>query len=227
MTDKVEILGARLSPFVERVYLQVQAKGLSEEVLFPAFEWDKMKTPEYLAVSPFGKIPALRWGDFTLYESVVIMEFLEETFPETPLLPQDRELRARVRLLIRLLDLYYHTNTVALMGQILSKDRDKKYIERHIAGAFKPLNIIEAGYAGGEFLVGSSLTLADTTLFASLYLGQTFAPVFSQEIFSDRPKLQAWYEGKKQQPMFKDSIETRGKQLSDFMALQMAKRQDG
>ena len=227
MTDQIEILGARLSPFVERVYLQIQAKGLSEEVLFPGLDWEKLKTPEYLAISPFGKMPVLRWGDFSLYESTPIMEFLEDVFPEKPLLPEAPKPRARIRLLIRLLDLYYHPNTVALMGQVLSKDHDKKFIKHHIAGAIKPLNIIEAAFAGGEFLVGSSLTLADTTLFASLYLGQTFAPVFGQEMFDEQPKLQAWYEGKKQQPMFKDSIDTRGKQLADFMAGQMEKRKGG
>ncbi len=227
MTDKIQILGERLSPFVERVYLQVQAKGLGDKVDFPATDWDEIKTPEYLKISPFGKMPSLKWGDFTLYESTVIMEFLEDLFPHKPMLPKDPKDRARVRLIIRILDLYYHVHTVALLSQVMVKERNQKVVDRHVTAINQTLDILENLTGRGTYIVGETLTLADTTMFASFYLGHTFAPGFGQDYFAGRLKLKDWYEGMKAEPLFSSSNQVRSKQVAGFVKTRMKKRDRG
>lgn len=58
----------------------------------------QQKTPEYRARNPQALVPALEDGDFTLTQSLAIVEWLDETYPEKArLVPEDKELRARVR----------------------------------------------------------------------------------------------------------------------------------
>lgn len=226
MAKKIQILGQRLSPFVERVYLQVQVKGLADKIELQKTTLDEIKRPEYLALNPLGKMPTLKMGKFILYESAVIQEFLEETFPENPLLPKAPEDRARVRLLIRILDLYYHPNTVALMFQLMKKERDAKRVDYHLGEAQKAMTVIEGLIGTGRYAHGSSMTLADISLFASVYLGIAFAPNFNMDYFKSLPKLEAWYKKMQIDPIFADSNKTRAAEMAEFMNRQAAPKKD-
>ncbi len=223
MVEKIHILGQRVSPFVERVYLQVEMKGLFDQVEVERWLLSEIKDPDFLALNPLGKMPVLKWGDFTLYESTVIMEFLEDQFPDKPLLPKDPKERARVRLVVRLLDLYYHPHTGALMSQVLGDERDQNFIDYHVGHIRKLLNMLNGMAGGGRYFVGDSLSLADIALYTSLYLGNSIAPSFGQDYFEVRPKLKAWYEGLKKIPEFKASNNVHGQELKEFMAAQKAK----
>ncbi len=58
----------------------------------------QQKTPDYRAKNPQALVPALEDGDLTLTQSLAIIEWLDETFPEKPrLLPEDKDARAKVR----------------------------------------------------------------------------------------------------------------------------------
>jgi glutathione S-transferase len=59
---------------------------------------------EYLALNPSGQVPTLVVGDQPLYEASIINEFLNERFPDNPLLPQDAVLRARIRAFTKYVD---------------------------------------------------------------------------------------------------------------------------
>jgi len=226
MTKRIQILGQRLSPFVERVYLQIQVKGLADKVELERTTLEEIKRPGYLALNPLGKMPTMKMGKFILYESAVIQEFLEETFPKNPLLPKAPKDRAKVRLLIRLLDLYYHPNTVALMFQLMKKERNAKRVEFHVGEAQKAMNVIESLIGTGRYVQGSSMTLADITLFASVYLGITFAPHFKQDYFKTLPKLEAWYKKMQFDPIFSDSNKVRGKEMAEYLARLIALKGD-
>jgi glutathione S-transferase len=87
------------SPFAWRVWLALEEKGLRYDHVLLSFQAGDLKKPEYLAISPHGKVPALVDDDGTaLYESQAILEYLEERYPERPLLPGDPAGRARVRI---------------------------------------------------------------------------------------------------------------------------------
>ena len=89
--------GFHISPFVRKTRVALELKGFDYESLdvFPG-----TRTPEYLAISPLGKIPAFEDGELILCDSNVIIEYLEETHPEPALLPEDPLARARVRSLV-------------------------------------------------------------------------------------------------------------------------------
>jgi glutathione S-transferase len=58
----------------------------------------KNKPKELLQLNPYGKVPVLVDGDAVVYESAIINEYLEEKYPEVPLMPKDLLKRARVRI---------------------------------------------------------------------------------------------------------------------------------
>ena len=86
------------SPFSWRVQLALEEKGLAYEPVLLSFEKGEHKSPAHLARSPHGKVPALEDDGVSLYESSAIVEYLEERYPRTPLLPPDPAARAAVRI---------------------------------------------------------------------------------------------------------------------------------
>lgn len=92
----MKLIGVHLSPFVRKVAVALTVKGVEyeQEVVVPG-----MAPPEFVEISPLNKIPVLVDGDFTLPDSSVICEYLEEKFPSPPMLPAGLEARAQARFL--------------------------------------------------------------------------------------------------------------------------------
>jgi len=90
----MQIHGAILSPFVRKVLVVTELKGLDYEqvMVLPGSDDEAFRR-----ISPLGKIPALVDGDFHISDSSVICEYLEEKYPEHPVMPTSPEDRARSR----------------------------------------------------------------------------------------------------------------------------------
>lgn len=86
------IYGAMLSPYVRKVCLAAHEKGVAYELRLTS---PHGTDPEFRAASPFGKIPALRDGDFTLADSTAIIAWLDAKYPNPPLYPAAPESRGR------------------------------------------------------------------------------------------------------------------------------------
>lgn len=90
---KLELVGFKICPFVQRVNIQIQHKGIPCTLTY----LNPMDPPEWLSVlSPLGKVPLLKVDDGALFESQVINEFLDETYPPS-MLSADPLARARQR----------------------------------------------------------------------------------------------------------------------------------
>jgi glutathione S-transferase len=86
------LYGSSLSPFVRKTLAFASEKGIELDLQPTGFP---NLSPEYLAASPFKKMPALRDGDFTLADSSAIIHYLEAKFPDPELIPSDPELRGK------------------------------------------------------------------------------------------------------------------------------------
>lgn len=75
------------SPFSWKVWLALEHKQLPYDFNVPSLQQGDQKTLEYLAINPRGKVPTLIDDGFTLWDSAAIVEYLEERYPEQPLLP--------------------------------------------------------------------------------------------------------------------------------------------
>jgi glutathione S-transferase len=130
-----------LSNFASKCRIAIYEKALTVELTPPP---GGMNSPEFKKLNPLGKIPVLQLDDGQLIaESEIINEYLEEKFPEKPLLPKDAEGRARVRFLSRLNDLYLDPPIRALLPQLFGKKLDNSFVQGKLAEIDTRLGYLE------------------------------------------------------------------------------------
>ncbi len=162
------------------------------------------REPEHLARNPFGTLPVLELDDGGyLIESLAIMEYLEERFPQGALMGADPEQRARARDLERVVELriaipmggYVHAKKSPLglpPDPVLAQSIEDKLQA--------PLNHLESLLADGRpLLMGERPSIADCTLQAALQ----FLRFIEADLIGDRPRLRAWDERYRQRPAAK------------------------
>jgi len=96
----IKLYDFKSSPNCQRVKVVLAEKNLSYEIVPVDLRKQEQKKPEYLKLNPYGKVPVLT-DDFTvLYESLIINEYLNEKYPDPPLMPKDPGGKAKARILI-------------------------------------------------------------------------------------------------------------------------------
>ena len=96
LAPPVEIYWVSRSPFAWRVLLTAEVKGIPYEGKLLEASKGELKTPEFLAINPFGRVPAIRDGNFTLHESLAIMVYLDCKHPNPPLFGRTAEEAGRI-----------------------------------------------------------------------------------------------------------------------------------
>ncbi|QPC92537.1 maleylacetoacetate isomerase [Mesorhizobium sp. INR15] len=159
-----------------RVRIALEMKGLTYKYVPHHLRHGEHLEPAYLAVNPQGLVPAMIWSDGTLLtQSLAIMEFLDETQPDPPLLPNDPLGRARVRMLAQMIACDIHpvnnlrvlTSLRALFG---AGDEDVANWFRHwVNEGFLPLEkLLASSPETGTFCHGGTPGLADICLAAQV-----------------------------------------------------------
>jgi maleylacetoacetate isomerase len=153
-----------------RVRIALNLKGLECERRFVHLRRGEQRAPAYLATNPQGLIPTLVVGERRLTQSLAIIEYLDETHPEPPLLPRDAEGRAFVRAIALAIACDIHpidnTRVLAYLEKTLGIDqagRDEWY--RHwIREGFKAIEAMLAQREASAFCHGDTPTVADICL---------------------------------------------------------------
>jgi glutathione S-transferase len=107
------------SPFAWRVWLALEHKAIPHELKVLSFAGGDTLKPEFLALNPRHKVPVITDGDFVLYESAAILEYLEELQPRPALFPGDARSRALVRRMVCEADQYLDAVGAKLIGNVL------------------------------------------------------------------------------------------------------------
>jgi len=157
------------SPFAWKVWLTLEHKGIPYTAKRLSFDADETRTPEFLAINPRGKVPAIVDDGFALYESNAICEYLEEQYPQKPLLPKDAKGRALVRRLVGEADDSLYKLESDLMDKVLYRpaaERDPKQIAEAKAKLREELGYWR-DYLKGDFFAGA-LSLADFAIYPDL-----------------------------------------------------------
>jgi glutathione S-transferase len=94
-----------LSPYVRKVKIVLNLKGIPyERVYVNPLEIDSPRSREFAAASPLREVPCLVHGELAIFDSTVMLEYIEERWPSPPALPETAAERARVRMLEELCD---------------------------------------------------------------------------------------------------------------------------
>lgn len=96
----IKLYDFKSSPNCQRVKVVLAEKNLPYEIVPIDLTKKEQKTPDYLKMNPYGKVPVLTDDSTVLYESLVINEYLEEKYPNPPLMPKDPAKKAKGRILV-------------------------------------------------------------------------------------------------------------------------------
>lgn len=175
-------------PFAQRTAIVMREKGLT----CGHTPIDAGRKPDwFLALRPDGRIPVLRHEGRLIGESLVILEYLEDAFPDPPLMPASPFDRARARLWMRQCD----ADVVASFGRLL-KARDPDAVEPAHARVVEALDAVDGAIAegGGPWFLGGGPTLADAALFPFVPRILAVAGLRGRPMALDAwPALHAWW----------------------------------
>ena len=138
--------------------------------LIPTSFLEESKTPEYLAINPNGRVPALVDGDLVLFESMAINLYLAKTYGGKlyPSNPQD-EARALQWTIWGMTELEPHLIPMVLHKMFLPEDqRDPAVVSKAEAEVERPLAVLDAHVSDREYLLGGDFTIADLNLAGAL-----------------------------------------------------------
>jgi glutathione S-transferase len=156
------------SPYAWKVWLALEHKTIPYELKTLSFDKGDTKAPEFRAINPRGKVPTIVDNGFALWESGVVVEYLDEAYPDRPLLPQDPQARATVRRIAAECDSYLGPLMTDLSRATLFRKgpADPGILADIHTRLDAELPRYEAALPGDYFATGPSL--ADFTLFPRL-----------------------------------------------------------
>lgn len=165
-----------------RVRIALNYKGISYKSLFTDLDRTAAEQLTYLNLNPQGLIPALVVkDDLVITQSAAILEYLEERYPERPLLPQDTEQRALIRSFaqIAVADTHPLNNLRTLRflrdHMDVAYDQRRAWFEHWLHRAFAPMEAILDGEAtSGTYCFGEHPTMADVCLVPQVNLAERY-----------------------------------------------------
>ncbi|XP_062207997.1 glutathione S-transferase 3-like [Phragmites australis] len=203
----LKLYGMPLSPNVVRVATALNEKGLDFEIVPIDLRTGAHKQPEFLALNPFGQIPALEDGDEVLYESRAINRYIATKYKSDgpDLVPTPS---AKLEVWLEVESQHFYPNVSPLVFQLLIKPLlggapDPEVVDKHAHELAKVLDIYEAHLAQNKYLAGDEFTLADLNHMSYLlYLSKT--P--KAELVTSRPHVKAWWEDISARPAFQKTV---------------------
>ncbi|MEQ9333376.1 glutathione S-transferase family protein [Thalassobaculum sp.] len=194
----MKLYSGPLSLFARKVEIALAEKGLAcerEMVAFSQTEGYSPKHPAVLAANPKGQVPVLIDGDLTLFDSTVILEYLDDAYPEPPLLPREPKTRARCRMLELMADEVLLRPLQRLMYRTEPENPDpvrRRQLADEAAkaeGELAALYGLVAARLEGPYLCGG-YSIADIAMYMSVMYAQRLGGPGMDAV----PDLEAWYD---------------------------------
>jgi glutathione S-transferase len=188
------------APNPTKVRAYIAEKGIEIEQILVNIRTDEQKSETHLQRNPTGTLPVLELdnGDY-LTESLTIIEYLEELYPNPNMIGSNPLERANVReverqveheILLRVIRIVHATNSP--LGFPANPAVAETELN-HLPDALKRINKLIGDQV---FVMGSKVSIVDCTLFSALF----FAELCELDISKEYSNLQRWYEDFKQRP---------------------------
>ncbi len=206
----IKVHGFPLSPFVRKVHLVAAEKRIPIEMMLGK---PGQPSAEFLAASPFRKIPALEDGEFSLCDSTAIVTYLDAIQPEPPITPGDAKAKARAIWFEEFAD----TILIAAGGKVLFNRfvgpklmgvaGDEAAAEQGLKDLVPILDYLES-QCGDGWLTGGEFSIGDIAVAATLrsmgYFGM-------EPDAATHPRTAAWYARVKARPSWAPVAELEDK----------------
>ncbi|MBL4756873.1 MAG: glutathione S-transferase family protein [Rhizobiales bacterium] len=223
-TEKLTLISHHLCPYVQRAAISLTEKN----VPFDRINIDLANKPDwFLKISPLGKTPVLLVGDTAIFESAVILEYLEDAMPK-PLHPTDPLERALHRSWIE-----FGSSVLNDIGGFYSAATPEILQEKtdRLASKFEQL---EHRLGQGPWFAGENFSLPDAAFGPVFRYFDVFDKIADFGILANKPKISNWRKQLNQRPSIRDAVtpdyetrlsiflEARNSALTKLMESQLA-----
>jgi glutathione S-transferase len=196
MAPRLRLISHKLCPYVQRAVIALTEKG----VAFERIDIDLANKPDwFLAISPLGKTPVLQVGDTAIFESAVILEYLEETQPK-PLHPADPLRRAEHRAWIEFGSAVLNdiAGFYAAPDEATFKARTSQLEQRFAR--------LEARLAASPWFDRERFSLVDAVFGPVFRYFDVFDEIADFGILRGKPKLARWREALAARPSVRSAV---------------------
>jgi glutathione S-transferase len=205
---QLKLISHKLCPYVQRAVIALTERG----VPFERVDIDLDNKPDwFLKISPLGKTPVLVVGDKAIFESAVILEYLEETQPN-PLHPKDPLARAEHRAWIEF--------NSAVLGDIwgLEIATDEATFAAKAKQLAGRLAVLEPRLVGTPWFDGDNFSLVDAVFGPAFRYFDVIDEIGDFGIFESTPKIVRWRQNLRQRASIRNAVSADYPQLlRDFL----------
>ncbi len=205
MSDNI-LYGIKRSPYVRSVMMAFEEKGVDYALTPPGDSIEALKSPDYLKIHPFGRVPAFKNSKVTLFETAAICRYIDEAFDGPALLPDTPEARAVADQWSCALSCYILAQAInGYAIHLFKARRENRALDPDIA---KPaleavaghMDILENRLGDVPYLAGEGVAIPDLMLAPAI---QSLSQLpGTDEIISARPNINAWYGRISERPSF-------------------------
>ena len=160
----IKLYDFKSSPNCQRVKIVLAEKNIPYEIVPVDLRAQEQKTPDYLKLNPYGKVPVLTDDNTVLYESCIINEYLDEKYPSPPLMPKEPEKKAKARILVDYGMAHFDSPYQKLRMELMKepKEQNQQVIDGAKSDLKKLLQRFETEIGDQQYLTGDfSLVDAD------------------------------------------------------------------
>ncbi len=177
-------------------------KGLQWETTWLDLPSGEHKKPEYLAINPVGKVPALIDEGIIVHDSTIVGEYLEDKYPKNPLLPRDPVMKARARAFEDYSDAYLAPSLYKILMQMRQPEaeRERAKIEEGERETKQHFAYLDRELQGRQFFAGQ-LSLGDISFVPHLANYERAGYKIGDEF----PNLIAWWGRMTARPSYAQS----------------------
>jgi len=174
---------------------------IEKGVEFDAQNIHELGDTPYSDINPSKQVPFLVTDDMQLGESEVIVEWLNDSYPEPAMLPSSSDGKARSRLATRIHDLYVAPDLSVLFGQLNAEERDTDLIDTTTDNIAMRLQAVEGLLSDGPYFSGEQFGIADASFAMSIWYSYwLFDQLGVSQKLAPLSKIQSWFAELEQRP---------------------------
>ncbi len=201
----ITVFGDARSTYVRTVRMALAEKGI-------AYAHDAVAphSAEVVALNPFGRIPAFRDGEFTLYETTAIVRYIDESFPGSSLLAGNARLRATMEQWVSLINCHAYDAMVRryVLQYVFPKGAngapDRTVVDAALPQIKAHLDVLDRAYGSRNVLVGDAVSMADLLLAPIVFYLGLFPE--SKALLAASPNVTRAYAWMAERPSFKATV---------------------
>ncbi|KAI8357277.1 glutathione S-transferase [Blakeslea trispora] len=206
MTDKLVLYNAPVCPYAQRAYIALKEVGAEFDVV----DIDLLNKPDwYKDVNPELKVPVLKTEGQNLAESLVIIEYINDRYPEKNLLPKDPLKRAQIRFAIEYFASKISPEFYKFVMNMKAEDARANYEKNINQGLVRFEELLKQQSPTGPYFLGEEFSLADVAIAPFVMrihaLNTVFLDGLKLEAVTSSPRLTEFVKGVLTRPSVKDT----------------------